>query len=88
MVFRDITKFFRIRSSSAFLDLTRRGLSFIPSELTLEALSMILRASTFLNKQEITDQEFEELILFAAKKVPSGNAEELVTTARENAKTL
>ena len=62
MNFRDITKFFRIRSSSAFLDLTNRGLNLIPGEYISEALSLILRADVFLNKQKITDKEQEELI--------------------------
>ncbi len=89
MNFRDITKFFRIRSSSAFLDLAGRGLSFIPAERSCEALSLILRAYLFLNKQKISDQEFEDLILITAKKNPGSNAaEKIVTEAAENARSL
>lgn len=88
MNFRDITKFFRIRSSSAFLDLAGRGLSFIPAQYCCEALSLILRANFFLNKQKISNQDFEELILLTAKKLSSGDAEKVAAQAALNARKL
>lgn len=88
MNLRDITKFFRFRTSSAFLDLAGRMLALVPAEYTLDALSLILRADIFLNKQKITDQELEELILCVSKKDPSCDAETLVSTALANARTI
>ncbi len=88
MNFRDITKFFRIRSSSAFLDLTNRGLNLIPGEYISEALSLILRADVFLNKQKITDKEQEELIYIIARIAPAADAEKLLDEAKENSRTL
>ncbi|MBO4303856.1 MAG: hypothetical protein J6A21_04670, partial [Lentisphaeria bacterium] len=86
MTLRDMTKFFRIRTHSAFLDLAGRGLSLIPQEYTLEALSLLLRADLTLNKRRLTEQEFEDLIVLVAGKSPSADAEELVSTALANAK--
>lgn len=88
MNIKDMTKFFRIRTSSAFLDLTGRSLDFVPAEYTLDALSLILRANIFLNKQKVTDQELEELIRMASKKQPSSNAQELVSLALGNARSI
>ena len=88
MNFRDITSFFRIRSSSAFLDLTNRGLTLIPREFITEALSLILRADVFLNKQKITDKEQEELIYIIARIAPEENPEKILEKAKDNSRTM
>lgn len=88
MNFRDITNFFRIRSSSAFLDLTNRGLTLIPREFISEALSLILRADVFLNKQKLTDKDQDELIYIIARIAPGENPEKLLEKARDNSRTM
>ncbi|MBP5182374.1 MAG: hypothetical protein J6331_05035, partial [Lentisphaeria bacterium] len=85
MTLRDMTKFFRIRTHSAFLDLAGRGLALIPHGYTQEALSLLLRADLFLNKRKLTEREFEDLIVLVARQEPSGDAERIVSKAYANA---
>ena len=78
MNLKDITRFFRNRQSSVFIDLAVKYAEKLPHDKTQALLTLFLAAYTNVNRTLPPENDLEELELVLAGILPERNAQELL----------
>ena len=85
MNLKDITRFFRNRRSSVFLDLTSKYLDTVPKDRAQALLTLLLSAYAAVNGIMPPENDLEELELILAKTLPEQDSAELLRGAKHAA---
>ena len=83
MNLKDITRFFRNRNSSVFIDLVSKYTEKLPHDKIQALLTLFLAAYTNVNGTLPPESDLEELELVLAGILPEHNAAELMREANQ-----